>query len=60
MDELMVTFNESLPFEKTFYKANILGSIVYAKGHAACGLISPEELSTVQTGLESWLVSWAV
>jgi argininosuccinate lyase len=31
MDDLMVEFNESLPFDRALYKADIRGSITFAK-----------------------------
>lgn len=37
MDEVVVTFNETLPFDTAFYKANIQASIAYAKALTCSG-----------------------
>ena len=54
----MVRFNESLPFDKAFYKADIQGSIAYANGIHARGLLNDDELSKIQSGLKSVEKEW--
>jgi argininosuccinate lyase len=39
MDEVVVTFNETLPFDIAFYKANIQASIAYAKALTCSGCL---------------------
>lgn len=58
MDPLMVIFNESLPFDKALYKADITGSIAYAKSLALRGLLTDDELNKIVEGLKAVLAEW--
>lgn len=58
MDEVMVTFNESLPFDKVLYKADIQASIVYAKALLLHKLLTPDECSKIIYGLQSVQKEW--
>jgi len=53
MNDLMVTFNESLPFDKALHEADVRGSITYAKALLQLDLLTDEELSEITTGLEA-------
>ncbi|ENH73897.1 Argininosuccinate lyase [Fusarium oxysporum f. sp. cubense race 1] len=59
MNDLMVTFNESLPFDKALHEADVRGSITYAKALLQLDLLTDEELSEITTGLEAIEKEWA-
>lgn len=54
----MFTFNESLSFDKAFCKADVKGSITYARGLQKLGLITQEELSQLEYGLKQVEQEW--
>ena len=54
----MVTFNESLPFDKVLYKADIQASIVYAKALEQRKLLSEVESSQIVCGLQKVQEEW--
>ena len=55
MDDTMARFNESLPFDKTFYEADIIGSIAYAKAIHRRELITDNELHKITSSLQQVL-----
>ncbi|KAL5595501.1 hypothetical protein FOVSG1_009190 [Fusarium oxysporum f. sp. vasinfectum] len=59
MNDLMVTFNESLPFGKALHEADVRGSITYAKALLQLDLLTDEELSEITRGLEAVEKEWA-
>lgn len=59
MNDLMVTFNESLPFDKALHEADIRGSITFAKALRQLDLLTDEELREITTGLEAVEKEWA-
>ncbi|KAI0197876.1 argininosuccinate lyase [Astrocystis sublimbata] len=54
----MVEFNESLSFDKALYKADIQGSITFAKALRQLNLLSEIELTQIIQGLESVEKEW--
>ena len=54
----MVAFNESLPFDKVLYKADIDASIAYAKALGQRGLINADEQSELVDGLRQVADEW--
>lgn len=58
MHDLMVEFNESLPVDKALYKADIQGSITFAKGLRKVDLLSENELSQIIQGIGSVEKEW--
>ena len=50
-DPLMARFNESLPFDWRLWEADITGSIAWAKAIHLAGLLTPDELGRIITGL---------
>ncbi|RYP60720.1 hypothetical protein DL771_010408 [Monosporascus sp. 5C6A] len=58
IDDLMFKFNESLSFDKAMYKADIQGSITYARGLQKLNLISEDELSQIISGFEKVEKEW--
>ncbi|KAL2115321.1 hypothetical protein VTJ04DRAFT_9576 [Mycothermus thermophilus] len=58
IDDLMFQFNESLSFDKVLYKADIRGSITWAKALNKLGILSDEELSQTIDGLQQVEREW--
>ena len=54
----MVAFNESLPFDKVLYKADIRASIAYAKGLHRQGLLTAHEEAQIVQGLADVADEW--
>jgi argininosuccinate lyase len=54
----MFQFNESLSFDKVLYKADIRGSITWAKALNKLGILSDEELSQTIDGLQQVEREW--
>lgn len=50
-DPLMEQFNNSIGFDKRMWKADITGSIAYAKALGRTGLLSAAEVDSIVTGL---------
>ncbi|RBQ70304.1 hypothetical protein FVER14953_20811 [Fusarium verticillioides] len=59
MNDLMVTFNESLPFDKALHEADVRGSITFAKALRQLNLLTDKELSEITRGLEAVEKEWA-
>lgn len=58
IDDLMFQFNESLSFDKVLYKADIQGSITWAKALHKLNILNADELSQVVTGLQQVEKEW--
>lgn len=59
IDDLMFQFNESLSFDRVLYKADIHGSITYAKALHKLNILSDEELGEIVNGLQQVEKEWA-
>ncbi|KAK0385414.1 hypothetical protein NLU13_7890 [Sarocladium strictum] len=59
MNDLMVVFNESLPFDKALYEADVRGSITFAKALRQLNLLTDEELNEITGGLQAVEKEWA-
>lgn len=58
MDALMVKFNESLPFDRALYKADIKGSVSFAKALHKLDLLTKDELDQIISGLGKVEKEW--
>ncbi|RDA94548.1 hypothetical protein CP533_2726 [Ophiocordyceps camponoti-saundersi (nom. inval.)] len=58
LDSLMVTYNESINFDRALYKQDILGSIAFARANAKAGIISNEEFQQMEKGLLQVQKEW--
>ncbi|KAL7507717.1 hypothetical protein ACHAXN_004864 [Cyclotella atomus] len=58
-DPIMEKFNESIGFDKRMWAQDIRGSIAYAKATTKVGILTPEESSTIISGLEKVYAEWA-
>ncbi len=56
---LLRRFNDSLPFDRKMWQADIRGSVAYAKALARAGLISAEEQDQLLSGLQKVWQEWA-
>lgn len=59
MDKLMEKFNNSLKIDKKMWKADLAGSIAYAKSLKQAGILSQKELETTISGLNKVYCEWA-
>ncbi|MCA0452946.1 MAG: argininosuccinate lyase [Chloroflexi bacterium] len=46
---------DSISFDKRFYKQDIIGSIAYARAIAATGILTPDESTVIESGLRQVL-----
>lgn len=58
IDDLMFKFNESLSFDKVLCKADIQGSITYARGLQKLDILTQDELSQIESGFEKVAKEW--
>lgn len=54
-DQLVFNFNESLSFDRKFYKQDIKGSLAHVRMLGKQGIISEDEMNTIIKGLEGIL-----
>lgn len=54
----MVSYNESIYFDRAFYLQDIKGSIAFARANIATGILTPEEFSIIEKGLTQILEEW--
>jgi argininosuccinate lyase len=55
----MVSYNESIYVDRALYAEDIAGSIAYARANIATGILSHEEFSKIESGLNSVKEEWA-
>lgn len=58
LDPLMVTYNESIHFDRTIYAQDIRGSIAYARANAKIGILTPDEFAAIESGFKQVLAEW--
>ena len=58
MDPLMVSYNESIYFDRAFFAQDIRGSIAYARANVKTGILSQPEFETIEKGLMQVLEEW--
>ncbi len=51
-DPLMERFNNSIGFDKRFWRVDIRGSIEYAKALARAGILTADEAAQIESGLK--------
>lgn len=57
-DPLMDLYNASLPYDKIMYAADLHGTAVYTQGLQKLGILSADELSSIQEGLKIVEKEW--
>ncbi len=55
----MVAYNESINFDKAFYKQDIRGSIAFARANCKTGILTKEEFGKIEAGLRQVEREWA-
>ncbi|KAI0901059.1 argininosuccinate lyase [Annulohypoxylon nitens] len=58
LDPLMVAYNESIHFDKALYKQDILGSIAFARANNKGGILTDDEFSKIESGLQAVMKEW--
>lgn len=54
----MVSYNESIYFDRAFYAQDIAGSIAYARANIKTGILTPNEFSQIEKGLLAVKKEW--
>lgn len=57
-DPLMHQYNQSLAYDRRMYKADVKGSIAYAKALSKIGIVSFEECAKIEEGLKAVEKEW--
>ena len=55
----MVAYNESIYFDRAFYKQDILGNIAYARANVKTGILTQAEFEKIEAGLKQVEQEWA-
>ena len=58
LDPLMVSYNESIYFDRAIYAQDINGSIAYARANAQIGILTQDEFKTIEKGFAEVLSEW--
>lgn len=58
MDPIMVSYNESIHFDKAIYAQDIRGSIAYARANSQIGILTPSEFAAIERGFGQVLEEW--
>ncbi|KIV85675.1 argininosuccinate lyase [Exophiala sideris] len=58
LDPLMVSYNESIYFDRAIFAQDIRGSIAYARANSKIGILTGEEFKTIEKGFGEVLKEW--
>ena len=58
LDPLMVSYNESIYFDRAIYKQDIRGSIAYARANSKIGVLRTEEFAAIEEGFRQVQTEW--
>ncbi len=58
LDPLMVSYNESIYFDRAIYAQDINGSIAYARANSKIGILTQDEFQTIEKGFAEVLSEW--
>lgn len=58
LDPLMVSYNESIYYDRAFYAEDIRGSIAWARANKNGGILSEHEFSEIERGLKAVEDEW--
>ncbi|KAI9770737.1 MAG: argininosuccinate lyase [Geoglossum simile] len=58
LDPLMMAYNESLRFDRAFFAQDIAGSIAFARANIATGILTQDEFTTIEKGLNQVRDEW--
>ena len=57
-DPLMQKYNDSLPFDRVFWKQDIAGSIAYARANIKTGILTKQEFAEIEKGFKKVSKEW--
>jgi argininosuccinate lyase len=55
----MVSYNESIYFDRAFYSQDIAGSVAWARANHKAGILTKEEFSAIESGFKKVEAEWA-
>ncbi|KAJ9500280.1 argininosuccinate lyase [Exophiala xenobiotica] len=58
LDPLMVSYNESIYFDRAIYAQDIQGSIAYARANSNIGILTEDEFKAIEKGFGQVLSEW--
>ncbi|TVY44257.1 putative argininosuccinate lyase [Lachnellula subtilissima] len=58
LDPLMVSYNESIYYDRAFHTQDILGSIAWARANYKTGILTASEFSAIESGLKKVEEEW--
>ena len=58
LDPLMITYNESIHFDRGIYAQDVRGSIAYARANSKIGILTKAEFQTIEKGFQQVLKEW--
>ena len=58
LDPLMVSYNESIYFDRAIYAQDIRGSIAFARGNCKVGIITKDEFAAIEKGFKQVQSEW--
>ncbi|KAF2666041.1 argininosuccinate lyase [Microthyrium microscopicum] len=58
LDPLMVSYNESIHFDRALYAQDIAGSIAFARANIKTGILTEEEFAKIEKGLLAVKAEW--
>ena len=54
----MVSYNESIYFDRAIYSEDIRGSVAFARANSEIGMLTPDEFDAIERGLNQVLLEW--
>lgn len=54
----MQKYNDSLPFDKVFWRQDIAGSIAYARANIKTGILTEQEFAEIEKGFKRVAKEW--
>jgi argininosuccinate lyase len=58
LDPLMITYNESIHFDRRIYAQDIRGSVAYARANTKLGLLTKKEFDEIVRGFKEVMSEW--
>ena len=58
LDPLMITYNESIHFDRAIYAQDIRGSIAYARANSKIGILTQSEFQAIEKGFQQVSKEW--
>ncbi|KAJ9612444.1 argininosuccinate lyase [Cladophialophora chaetospira] len=58
LDPLMVSYNESIYFDRAIYAQDIKGSVAYARANTKIGILTQDEFNAIEKGFAEVLWEW--